>query len=216
MASDRLKSLTGSAAKVYLFLAKMANGETGQCWPSHKTIAKATSMSERSVRYALTELTVAKLIKMKNRGRNSSLYEMLYPATDCQLRGGLSGTTLPDDALTGNLEHFNRQPVAYEPTSRTNNRRSGGDRQGYTPASKEAKKIYREMESVLGFGLDPEFLKAAQEAEQNDRVLGMVVDILDELEKSGNGRGKTGLFLSKYRKGLEVIQATELEVQHDA
>lgn len=125
---DTLPGLSGSAVKAYLVLTSMADHDSGKCWPSHQTIGMACGISERSVRNALAELVDAGLVRMTNRGRVSSLYEVLYPEAGCRLNGSQTGSRLPDkDALTGKNLHFNRKLVADKQTSRTNKKESSCD-----------------------------------------------------------------------------------------
>jgi len=44
-----LKSLSGNALKLYIFLGLYSKNQTGECWPSVQTIAEYFGKSERTV-----------------------------------------------------------------------------------------------------------------------------------------------------------------------
>lgn len=73
--------ISGNAKLVYYYLAKCAD-VMGKCWPAHKTIAAACSLSVTAVKTALTELMSQEVITISNRsrengGKSSNLYMLL-------------------------------------------------------------------------------------------------------------------------------------------
>jgi len=63
----------GRAAPVYIVLAKHADAD-GVAWPSHKTIAEVTGLSERSICRCLETLESVGLIEKKRRRRDTAVY----------------------------------------------------------------------------------------------------------------------------------------------
>ena len=72
---------------VYSYLLCCANRKTGQCWPSYKTIGRATGMSSNTVRKCVCELVDKGLIRTENTSvitraglkRNGSLLYTILP-----------------------------------------------------------------------------------------------------------------------------------------
>lgn len=72
------KDLSSSAVLVYMYLKYRANKE-GNCFPSIKTIAKDTNLSQTTVKNAIKILEKEDCIEKKNRvrdngGKSSNLY----------------------------------------------------------------------------------------------------------------------------------------------
>src|ERR1022692_2851826 len=78
---------------VLLALADHAN-DTGICWPSITTIAKKTSLAERSVRYSLRRLEKAGHLSTQNRYGRSHLFSVT-PVSMNPLHKMHPGTTCP-------------------------------------------------------------------------------------------------------------------------
>lgn len=76
--------LSHPAAAVLRDLADRTN-DRGHCWPAVATVAAATSLSERAVRYALRELEDARLVATKRTGR-ANIYTVAAPAV-CRSEG---------------------------------------------------------------------------------------------------------------------------------
>lgn len=73
--------VSGNAKLVYFYLAKCADA-MGKCWPAHKTIAAACSLSVTAVKAALAELCGQEVITISNQsrengGKSSNLYLLL-------------------------------------------------------------------------------------------------------------------------------------------
>lgn len=219
-----LSSLSGSAAKVYMFLCCLANTETGISYPSHATIAAATGSSERSVRRALKELVSAKLIAVTNRGRCSNLYKIVfYPANQgrislsgqiktgqsCPVIPVASGHSCPDEpGLTGQNEQLNRTSVADELNSRTKRSNEAGESK---VSDDVAKRVFREMTSSLGFALDSFFWEISQRAAEDDRVFNLVAELLVEISVAKDVRNKRALFARRYQQCVAAIEQTTSE-----
>lgn len=85
--------LTPNAKLTALAISKFYNWkENKSCWPSNKTLAKATSLSVRSIIRAKNELVNAGYLISDRRFNDSSVYKTLtpchivtYPVTDWQL-----------------------------------------------------------------------------------------------------------------------------------
>jgi DNA-binding transcriptional MocR family regulator len=72
--------LKPSGIAVYNGLAFFANSETGNCFPSHDTLAELVGIGKRTVRRKLKQLAALGLIKAEKR-RGSSLYHLLKPGS---------------------------------------------------------------------------------------------------------------------------------------
>ncbi|MEX1042224.1 MAG: helix-turn-helix domain-containing protein [Pirellulaceae bacterium] len=139
---ELLPTLGGSAVKVYLFLCRKADGDSGESYYPHSRIAKDCGISERSVRYAITELVTASAIKVTPRRRQTSIYQILYPAMGCQIKSNQGGNQLPDkNELSGNglpdkdsypakIDTVERQPIADNQETRTRNKNAGVQESG--------------------------------------------------------------------------------------
>ena len=59
--------LSAAALRVLIYLYACANDDTGQCFPTKKTIARETGLNSRTVRRAIEELEAAELIQTEHR-----------------------------------------------------------------------------------------------------------------------------------------------------
>jgi hypothetical protein len=59
--------LSAAALRVLIYLCAYADDETGQCFPTKKTIARETGLHPRTVRGAVEELEAAELIQTEHR-----------------------------------------------------------------------------------------------------------------------------------------------------
>lgn len=108
---------TGSAAgKVVLICLANYADEDGQCWPSQKTIAEETELSERSVREWLQKLEDAGLLTRKSRRRDDG-----YRAADliCLALKNQPAKSAGKSDLTGKSRQSHRQiaPTLPEPVA---------------------------------------------------------------------------------------------------
>lgn len=79
----RQKGLKPAAKIVLYWLADHHNGETGECFPSHKRLAEACEMTDRSVRNqidALKEMGLIEVIERKrdNGSQTSNAYRLMF------------------------------------------------------------------------------------------------------------------------------------------
>jgi len=99
------------ATKIVLYwLADCHNGETGQCFPSHKYLAKQCEMTDRSIRTHIELLEKSGLIRKNenhrdNGSQTSNSYELL-----------LMDTETPRKNIPTPLENISDQPQKNLPT----------------------------------------------------------------------------------------------------
>lgn len=99
------------ATKIVLYwLADCHNGETGQCFPSHKYLAKQCEMTDRSIRTHIELLEKEGLIRKRenhrdNGSQTSNSYELL-----------LMDTETPRKNIPTPLENISDQPQKNLPT----------------------------------------------------------------------------------------------------
>jgi len=109
------------AAKIVLYwLADHHNGETGDCFPSHKRLAEVCEMTDRSIRTHLEALKQAGLIEIVDRKRpngsqTSNAYKLLLTDHD-------TGKNIPSPT-----ENISDPPVLNFPTHNLGNNNLGNE-----------------------------------------------------------------------------------------
>ena len=81
VADPRFAALGGTAAKVYLALARFADRDGG-CWPSVATVARVAGLTVKSVRQHLRSLEEAGVLVVEPRTGTSSRYRLLARPDD--------------------------------------------------------------------------------------------------------------------------------------
>lgn len=109
------KRLSGRALQVYSVLASFADRKTGQCWPSHRTIANQCGCSEDTVKRAIRELrklgAVEVGIRVTQGGQQTSnLYTVIRKVSNSRSVG--RGAKL--HPLGGAKLHPKQEPVEQE------------------------------------------------------------------------------------------------------
>ncbi len=89
--------------KLFIYaLADFADAETGECWPSQKTIATAMSMSVATVQRELQKCLELGMVEVRRRWRKSNVYRLL-----CVKRPELSTMTSSDEVREQPPQKFN-------------------------------------------------------------------------------------------------------------
>lgn len=77
--TDKLKTITGNALKLYIYLGLNSDNFTGEVWHSNARIAKYFNKSERTIRYWMKELESLNLIKRFQLNFNGESHVFLQP-----------------------------------------------------------------------------------------------------------------------------------------
>lgn len=72
------EELSGTAKLVYTLLCKFANSDTGQCYPSHQTLAKLAGVSKPTVMKALSQLEETQHISITRRTEGKQRLTNIY------------------------------------------------------------------------------------------------------------------------------------------
>lgn len=110
------QELSGTAKLVYALLCKFANADTGQCYPSHKTLCELASISKPTLLKALGQLESAQYITVKQRTEGNQKLTNLYTIRGIDQGGSktdLPGVVKPVDQgskadLPGVVKSFNQ------------------------------------------------------------------------------------------------------------
>lgn len=100
--------LQPSSWLVYCALARKANNETQQCFPSYEEIAKMTGLSRRAVAYGLQELKTAGAIEWTTNGRHNVYYLLDQTSANIALVQKTTPTSAKNDTNQCNGVHPNK------------------------------------------------------------------------------------------------------------
>lgn len=149
---DTLRGLHPTAQTLYMWLSSYAN-ETGNCFPSRKTLANDCGCSEDTVDKMIVVLIEARLLEKKNRVENgeklSNLYTVLVVGGSRQkrlpsplesarvaARNGINSNQLTQTNEEGGSEDGTRAAKVYEPeegTSTKSTRLAKGEQEKLQP-----------------------------------------------------------------------------------
>ena len=76
--SDPFRALSGSSIRVYAALLTFANRRDGRAWPSRRTLARITGLSETTVSRGVTGLVTTGFVRIESRGRGN-MYILISP-----------------------------------------------------------------------------------------------------------------------------------------
>lgn len=111
---DALRGMKPAAQCLFMWLCQYAN-TTGKCFPSKKTLAADTGMSERSVLNSMDELEQVGLVVKENRtdkkkGNKSNLYQILIGGVHDVHEGGVRGAREGVSDVPTNSNHIELKP----------------------------------------------------------------------------------------------------------
>lgn len=77
--NGKLKSMSGNALKLYIYLGVYANNKSGEVWHSNRTIAKYFNKSERTIRLWFQELESLNLVRKMQIDYDGESHMFLQP-----------------------------------------------------------------------------------------------------------------------------------------
>ncbi len=111
---EALRGMKPATQCLFMWLCQYAN-TTGKCFPSKKTLATDTGMSESAVLRSMKELEDARLVIKENRtdkkkGNKSNLYHILIWGVSERQEGGVRGTREGVSDVPTNSNHIELKP----------------------------------------------------------------------------------------------------------